>query len=154
MQNESTLTPEQVRTLGDALLTVLFDLPIPIIREVVAAAGIDGWRIPFQSEQKGGQGSRAETIPVIQHLFGELSIDEKRRALPVLAERAIGEQKTSSAKADAERKVSQLMRQHGFHYSEGTFTPVDTGAPGSRPVRRGNTLEAAFSIYEIEAKVG
>jgi len=105
------MTPAQVTSLGQALLSEVFKKSIPSIRSTVAAAGIDASRIPSKSEERGGSGSRAEIVPVIQRLFGALSLEQQTTALPILAQRTL---------PDSE----QLMGQHGFEFRDGAFVPV------------------------------
>jgi hypothetical protein len=105
------MTPAQVTSLGQALLSEVFKKSIPSIRATVAAAGIDASRIPAESERQGGSGSRAEIVPVIQRLFGELSLEQQTTALPILAQ---------STRPGSER----LMGQHGFEFRNGAFVPV------------------------------
>lgn len=107
----SIMTPAQITSLGHALLSEVFKQSIPTIRTIVGAAGLDAHRIPAKSEAKGGQGSRAEIVPVIQRLFGELSLEQRTRALPILAERTLPDSK-------------HLMTQHGFQFCNGTFVPI------------------------------
>ena len=71
------MTEEEIVTLGNALLSLVFDLSIPKIRSVAGAAGIDAAAIPAKSEESGGHGSRAEVIPVVQRLSTSFPYTEK-----------------------------------------------------------------------------
>jgi hypothetical protein len=128
------MTPAQVTSLGQALLSEVFKQSIPSIRTTVGAAGIDASRIPAQSEEKGGSGSRAEIVPVIQRLFGELSLEQKTTALPILAQRTLP-------------GSEQLMAQHGFDFRNGAFVPVgllDDREANYLPKQSQTELSAAF----------
>ena len=72
---------------------------------------MDASQITSRSEEGGGMGSRSEVIPIIQRLFGGLSLEQKVIALPILAQHTL----PGSA---------QLLGQHGFEFRNGTFVPV------------------------------
>ncbi len=124
----------QITALGQALLSVVFEQSIPKIRTIVAAAGLDASRIPSNSEARGGTGSRAEIVPVIQQLFGELSLEQKVIALPILAQRTLP-------------ASEQLMAQHGFEFRNEAFVPVgviDEREAPYLPKQSRSEISAAF----------
>jgi hypothetical protein len=80
--------------------------------------GIDVARIAAKAEERTGIGSRAEVMPAIDRLFGELSPDAKHTALRILAERLV------SRSDELQASVQGILGRHGFHFIDGAFVPV------------------------------
>ena len=100
------LTEDEATRLGNVILGVLSNqLSIPQIRLAVGRAGFDASRIP-------GADSRAAVVPAIQRLFGEMPLEQKLIALPILAATVGG------------AEVTDLLRRHGFQFVNGEFIPV------------------------------
>jgi hypothetical protein len=102
-------------TLGNALLSQLFDLTIPEQRRIAGAAGLNAARIPRDNSQ-------AVVTPAIQILFGELSLEQKNRALPILAEQIMRRHAERGFNGLAEQ-VGVLIRQHGYRFENDRFIP-------------------------------
>ena len=115
--NEKTAIEDGTRTIYAAVRSELNNLSIPNIRNTAAAAGIDVTRIPSRSEQEGGMGSRAEVLPAIDRLFGEMSLDQQITAIRILAERLMGTGEQAA-------RVIELLSKHGFVFTNGTFVPT------------------------------
>jgi hypothetical protein len=99
------LTESDATRIGNVILGVLSNkLSIPQIRIAVGKAGFDTSRIPDADR-------RADVVPAIQKLFGEMPLVEKLIALPILA---------SVAGSD----LTDLLRRHGFQLVNGEFIPV------------------------------
>jgi len=113
------LTTEEIKRLYGALRSELNNLSVQNIRNTAAAAGIDITRITSKSESKGGSGSRAEVMPRIDCLFGELPERDQERTLCILAERLIDE---SDKLAES---VQEILGKHGYQFIDGSFIPID-----------------------------
>ncbi len=116
--NQVALPDVDVNRVYAALRSELNNLSVQNIRNTVAAAGFDVTRIPAESEARGGAGSRAEVMPAVDRLFGEMARDAQLTAISILAERLM--------QGDAERaeRIRQLLLRHGFEFINGTFVPV------------------------------
>jgi hypothetical protein len=112
------LSPEEITRLYGALRSELNTLSVEDIRNTVAAAGIDVSRIPAKAEARSGLGSRAEVMPAVDRLFGELSPEAKLTALQILAERLV------SKKPDLAASVQAILGRHGYQFISGSFVPV------------------------------
>lgn len=108
---------DRVRLYG-ALRSELNKLSVQDIRNTVAAAGFDVSKIPAKAEARSGLGSRAEVMPVIDQLYGQMHEDQKEAALCILAERLIG------CNDESDSSVQNILSRHGFQYLYGTFVPV------------------------------
>lgn len=113
-----SLTPEEVTCLYGAIRSELYKLSVQDIRNTVAAAGIDVSRITAKAEARSGLGSRAEVMPAVDRLFGELSAEAKVTALRILAERLV------SKNPDLQVSVQEILGRHGFQFLSGSFVPV------------------------------
>lgn len=140
------MTADEITAVGNALLSEVFRLPIPTIRQVIGAAGIDAGQIPATSEASGGLGSRAEIVPVIQRLFCELPPDRKERALPILAEQVLrnyhGRQRDEAA-----NNLERLLAQHGFRYEDGRFSPINAFDNRERAFLPTSSLEEVADAF-------
>jgi hypothetical protein len=76
---------QEISRLYGALRSELNKLPVQDIRNTVAAAGIDVTRITAKAEARSGLGSRAEVMPTVDRLFGEMQPSAQEVALRVLA---------------------------------------------------------------------
>jgi len=112
------LTDDVIKRLYGALRSELNNLSVQSIRNTVAAAGIDVTRIPSKSEARSGLGSRAEVMPAIDKLFGELYKDAQENALCIIAECLIAE---SPQLAES---VQEILGKHGYQFIDGSFVPV------------------------------
>ncbi|MEW6237908.1 MAG: hypothetical protein AB1656_21175 [Candidatus Omnitrophota bacterium] len=113
------LTNDEIRNIYGALSSELNRLSIPNIRNTVRAAGFDVTRISHKSEDKGGIGSRAEVMPIIDELFGKLPNDDKINALRIIAEKLIHEN------SSLEERVQNILGKHGFQFIDNSFIPID-----------------------------
>lgn len=112
------LDDEEIQRLYGALRSELNKLSVQDIRNTAAAAGIDVSQITAKAEAKSGLGSRAEVMPAIDRLFGEMSPTAKETALRILAERLVAR----SQELDA--SVREILGRHGFQFIDGVFVPV------------------------------
>jgi len=119
MDRKPALAQDEITRLYGALRSELNKLSVQNIRNTVAAAGIDVSRIPSRSEARTGLGSRAEVMPVIDKLFGELDERSKETALCIIAERLIGENK------ELAESVQAILGKHGYQFIDGSFVPVE-----------------------------
>jgi hypothetical protein len=117
-EKPTQLSDEEVTRLYGALRSQLNNLSVQNIRNTVAAAGIDVGRIPARAESRSGLGSRAEVMPAVDRLFGELSREAKLTALRVLGEKLAG------GSAELQEEVQDILGRHGFQFIEGAFVPV------------------------------
>lgn len=113
------LATEEITRLYGALRSELNNLSVQNIRNTVAAAGIDITKITSKSESRGGSGSRAEVMPRIDRLFGELHERDQERTLCILAERLIDE---SDQLAES---VQEILGKHGYQFIDSSFIPID-----------------------------
>jgi hypothetical protein len=113
-----SLSSEEISRLYGALRSELNKLSVQDIRNTVAAAGIDVSRITAKAEARSGLGSRAEVMPTVDRLFGELSTDAQLTALRILGERLV------SKDPELEAAVQEILGRHGFQFIAGSFVPV------------------------------
>ena len=113
-----SLIPKEVSRLYGALRSELNRLSVQDIRNTVAAAGIDVSQITAKAEARSGLGSRAEVMPAVDRLFGQLSYEAKVTALQVLAERLV------SKNPDLATSVQEILGRHGYQFISGSFVPV------------------------------
>jgi len=106
------LDEESISRIYGVLRSELNKLSVQDIRNTAAAAGFDITRIPAQSEARSGLGSRAEVMPVVDRLFGEMSPGSKITTLRVLAQKLI------ARTPELEESVRSLLGQHGFQFIE------------------------------------
>ena len=102
------------------LRSELNKLPVQEIRNTVAAAGFDVSQITAKAEARSGLGlgSRAEVMPAVDRLFGQMSQPAQETALCILAERLTGR----SSELDA--SVQDILGRHGYQFIDGNFVPV------------------------------
>jgi hypothetical protein len=105
------LAQDEITRLGNVVLGKLMTLPIGAKIVLAAQAGIDVSRVP--SVQKN-----AVVNPAIASAFGELDLEGKRRALPILAEGI------TSERPEEGRALTKLLQRHGYQYLDGEFVPV------------------------------
>jgi hypothetical protein len=84
----------------------------------VAAAGINVTRITAKAEARSGLGSRAEVMPAVDRLFGEMAPSAQLVTLRILAERLIGKNENLA------KSVQEILGRHGYQYING-FVPVN-----------------------------
>jgi hypothetical protein len=114
-----SFTDDELRRLYAALRSELNNLSVQNIRNTVAAAGFDVTRITARSEARSGSGSRAEVMPAVDSLFGEMAQPVKLNALRILAEKLVKQS------PELTRDVQGILGKHGFQFLDGTFVPVD-----------------------------
>lgn len=114
----SCLAPEEIQRLYGALRSELNNLSVQDIRNTAAAAGIDVSQITANAEARSGLGSRAEVMPAVDRLFGEMSPAAKETALRILAERLV------SRSGELDAAVREILGRHGFQFIDGVFVPV------------------------------
>lgn len=112
------LSQEDRNRLFGALRSELNKLPVQQIRNTVAAAGFDVSQITAKAEARSGLGSRAEVMPAVDQLFGQMSESAQKTALCILAERLTGR----SPELDA--STQHILGRHGFQFVTGTFVPM------------------------------
>jgi predicted nucleotide-binding protein len=150
--NQIPLSEQQIHKIYGAIRSEFINLPTQSIRNVAAAAGIDVTRITSKAEKKSGMGSRAEIMPQVDALFGELNIEDKVTALQIIAQR------TFEGRADVKENVDRIFEKHGFRFKDGQFSRV-TKAKSSEPVTtdkklsKSNEEEEMVSIVKDPAKV-
>jgi len=106
---------EELNILYGTIRSQLDNFPVQKIRHMVAAATFNVSRIPSKSESKSGIGSRAEVMPAIDKLFGEMSDQSKLKALQLLAEEICG------YNSDEEEKLQKKLSRHGYQFINGAF---------------------------------
>ena len=112
------LSQEDMTRLYAALRSELNNLSVQNIRNTVAAAGFDVSQITAQAEARSGLGSRAEVMPIVDRLFGQMSETVQEKALCILAERLI---EHNSEIADS---TQEILSRHGYQFVDGKFVPV------------------------------
>lgn len=117
-KNGVPMSPEEIRRLYGALRSELNNLSVQNIRNTVAASGIDVSRITAKAEARSGLGSRAEVMPAVDRLFGELNVEAQLKCLRILAERLV------AVNPELETGVQEILGQHGFQFVSGSFVPV------------------------------
>lgn len=109
----------EITRLYGALRSELNKLSVQDIRNTVAAAGIDVTRLTAKAEARSGLGSRAEVMPSVDKLFGEMSLSAQKVTLKILAERLTGKN------AEMDRSVQEILGRHGYQYIAGSFVQVE-----------------------------
>jgi len=112
------LTKEQISRLYGALRSELNKLSVQDIRNTVAAAGIDVTRITAKAEARSGIGSRAEVMPTVDRLFGEMSPSVQVVTLRILAKQLITKNENMA------KSVQKILGHHGYQYISDSFVPV------------------------------
>lgn len=112
------LTKEEISRLYGALRSELNKLSVQDIRNTVAAAGIDVTRITAKAEARSGLGSRAEVMPAVDRLFGEMSPSAQVVTLRILSKQLI------TRNEDLAKSVQEILGHHGYQYIAGSFVPV------------------------------
>ena len=111
--------PHEDRThLYGALRSELNKLPVQEIRNTVAAAGFDVSQITAKAEARSGLGSRAEVMPAVDRLFGQMSESAQGTALRILAERL------TEHNPDLQTSTQDILGRHGYQFIDGNFIPV------------------------------
>lgn len=109
------LSNEDKTRLFGALRSELNKLPVQEIRNTVAAAGFDVSQITANSEARGGAGSRAEVMPAVDRLFGQMSESVQEIALRILAERLTGQN------SELDASTQDILGRHGYQFIDGNF---------------------------------
>ena len=125
---------EDINRLYGALRSELNNLSVQDIRNTVAAAGFDVSKITAKAEARSGLGSRAEVMPAVDRLFGQMTKDAQEVALKILAERLTGKNEELS------KSVQEILGRHGYQFIGGSFVPV-----GLLDVREAKFLPASAS---------
>ena len=112
------LSTEDKARLYAALRSELNNLSVQNIRNTVAAAGFDVSQITAKAEARSGLGSRAEVMPAVDRLFGQMSESAQETALRILAERLI------EHNSELEASTKDILGHHGYQFIDGNFVPV------------------------------
>lgn len=112
------ISQEDRSRLFGALRSELNKLSVQQIRNTVAAAGFAVSQITAKAEAQSGLGSRAEVMPAVDRLFGQMSSSAQEVALRVLAERLTGRD------PELDASVQDTLSKHGYLFVEGNFVPV------------------------------
>jgi len=114
------MSPEEVETIGQALLTIAANnLSIPKAFSLVVSAGLDGTAIPTMPNKEVGMGSRAIITSAIFAAWNKLLPAAKERALPILGEGVL------RANAPNANEGRHLLEQHGFRFVDGAFVSLN-----------------------------
>ena len=128
------LTEQEVVIIGNTVISELTEqLSIPRIRQAVGRAGFDAARVPSEDR-------RSSVVPAIQKLFGEMSLDQKIRVLPILA----GHLNTESA--------NKVLNPHGYQFVDGHFVPLaalDARESRFMPPSSAEQISTAFDRLNI-----
>ncbi len=112
------LSKEDKTRLFGALRSELNNLSVQNIRNTVAAAGFNVSQITANSEARGGAGSRAEVMPAVDRLFGQMSESFQETALRILAERL------TEHNSELDANTQDILGRHGYQFIDGNFVPV------------------------------
>lgn len=105
--------------LYGALRSELNNLSVQSIRNTVAAAGFDVSQISAKSEARSGIGSRAEVMPAVDRLFGQMPRSDQEISLRIIAERLL------EANEELSKSVQEILSKHGYQFIAGNFIPVE-----------------------------
>ena len=137
-----SLSREDKKRLYAVLRSELDSLSVQKIRNTVAAAGFDVSQITAKSEARSGLGSRAEVMPAVDRLFGQMSESAQETALRILAERLM------EHNPDLQTSTQDILGRHGYQFIDGNFIPVhelDAREAGFVPKSAANELGRAMS---------
>ncbi len=123
--NQIPISVQEIHKLYGAIRSEFINLPTQSIRNVAAVAGIDVTRITSKAEKKSGMGSRAEIMPQVDSLFGELDIEDKMTALQIIAQRAIEDG------PDVKGRIDRILETHGFRFKDGQFSRIKKSKPSA-----------------------
>jgi len=140
--NQISISEQQIHKLYSAIRSEFINLPTQTIRNVAAAAGIDVTRITSKAEKNSGMGSRAEIMPQVDSLFGEMDIEAKMTALQIITQRAIED------RPDVKEKVDRILEKHGFRFKDDQFIRIKK-SKSSEP----NTTDKNLSKDEEKEKM-
>jgi CRISPR/Cas system CMR subunit Cmr4 (Cas7 group RAMP superfamily) len=96
----------------------LIKLSVQEIRNTVAEAGFNVSKIPSKSELKTGFGSRAEIMPVVDKLYGEMDFNSKETAISIITEKVI-------QSSDEKKELNDILKKHGLQFVNGKFVVYD-----------------------------
>lgn len=150
--NQIPISEKQIHKLYSAIRSEFINLPTQSIRNVAAAAGIDVTRITSKAEKRSGMGSRAEIMPQVDSLFGEMDIEDKMTALQIITQRAIED------RVDVKEKVDRILEKHGFRFKDDQFSRIKK-SKSSEPITTDKMLskneekEEMVDIVKDPAKV-
>ncbi|MCY3766832.1 MAG: hypothetical protein OXH06_15540 [Gemmatimonadetes bacterium] len=113
-----SISQEDKKRLYAALRSELNSLSVQKIRNTVAAAGFDVSQITAKAEARSGLGNRAEVMPAVDRLFGQMSETAQETALRILAERLT--ERNPGLRASTE----DILGRHGYQYLDGNFILV------------------------------
>ncbi len=120
--SKTLLSEQQIHKLYGAIRSEFINLPTQAIRNVAAAAGIDVTRITSKAEKRSGLGSRAELMPQIDQLFGQMGIKDKIIALRFITQQLV---KDSD---EMKENVQHGLNIHGFQFVNNNFMRLEEGA--------------------------
>lgn len=112
------LSQEDMTRLYAALRSELNNLSVQNIRNTVAAAGFDVSQITAKAEARSSLGRRAEVMPIVDRLFGQMSETSQGTALCILAERLIADNPELAV------STQDILGRHGYQFVDGQFVPV------------------------------
>ncbi len=118
------LSQEDKARLYAALRSELNNLSVQNIRNTVAAAGFDVSQITANAEARSGLGSRAEVMPAVDRLFGQMSESAQETALRILAERLTG------PNSELDASTQDILGRHGYQFVDGNFVPCRNSMQG------------------------
>ena len=145
--NQTPIAEQEIHKLYSAIRSEFINLPTQSIRNVAAAAGIDVTRITSKAEKKSGMGSRAEIMPQVDSLFGEMDIEDKMTALKIITQKVI------ENRADAKEKVDSILEKHGFRFKDDQFNRIKKSKSINKQLRKNEEQEKMAGIVEDSAKV-
>lgn len=150
--DQTHFSEHEIRKLYSAIRSEFINLPTQSIRNVAAAAGIDVTRISSKAEKKSGMGSRAEIMPQVDSLFGEMDIEDKITALRIITQRVI------EAHTDVKEKVALILEKHGFRFRDDQFYRIRKSkssgpATADKQLGRNEAKEEMIDIVKDPANV-
>ena len=137
-----SISREDKKRLYGALRSELNNLSVQNIRNTVAAAGFDVSQITAKAEARSGLGSRAEVMPAVDRLFGQMSESVHETALRIFAERL------TEHNPDLRIRTQDILGRHGYQFIDGNFIAVhelDTREARFVPESAANELGRAMS---------
>ncbi|MBN2423623.1 MAG: nucleotide-binding protein [Calditrichaceae bacterium] len=129
--NMINFTDDILNKIYGVLRTKIIKLSVQDIRSLIGQAGFNLSKIPSKSELRTGFGSRAEVMPVIDKIFGQMELRSKEIALKIIAKNII---KTDEDKDD----INSKLIQHDISFKDQRFIRVNSNY---------------FNIIEKESKV-
>ena len=141
-EDTMSIPRDDKKRLYAALRSELNNLSVQNIRNTVAAAGFDVSQITAKAEAQSGLGSRAEVMPKVDWLFGQMSASAQETALRILAMRL------TEHNPDLRASTEDILGRHGYQFIDGNFIPVhelDAREAGFIPKSAANELGRSMS---------